>query len=112
MTMHCMSSTADGHGHCSLTECPLLIAISFRLLNTKGTVSGLGLNSVFWLFLEFYGSVSWAACIARASRQTIATSPRSPSFLSSALITERLLPVDSPMALMSRLSPMPSSTPT
>lgn len=44
----------------SRTECPLLIAISFRLLNTKGTVSGLGLNSVFWLFFEFYGGVSRA----------------------------------------------------
>lgn len=36
-----------------LTECPLLMAISLRLVNTNGAVSGLGLNSVFWLFLEF-----------------------------------------------------------
>ena len=35
------------------TECPVLIAISFRFLNTVGRVSGLGLNRVFWLFLEF-----------------------------------------------------------
>ena len=35
------------------TECPLLSAISLRFLNTFGRVKGLGLNRVFWLFLEF-----------------------------------------------------------
>ena len=44
-----------GTRRCALTEWPLLIAISFRLLNTNGTVSGFGLKSVFWLFLEFCG---------------------------------------------------------
>lgn len=31
----------------------MLEAISFNLENTKGTVSGFGLNRVFWLFFEF-----------------------------------------------------------
>lgn len=35
------------------TECPELWAISFRFVKTKGTVKGLGLKSVRWLFFEF-----------------------------------------------------------
>ena len=34
------------------TDCPVDSAISCRFENTNGTVSGFGLNSVFWLFLE------------------------------------------------------------
>lgn len=30
-----------------LTECPELIAISFKLVKTLGTVKGFGLNNVF-----------------------------------------------------------------
>jgi hypothetical protein len=72
----------------------VLIAMSFRWLNTKGTVSGLGLNSVFCAVFE---------CCA--------TSPRSPSFLSSALTVCTLRPVEPLIALTSRLSPIPSSMP-
>jgi len=35
------------------TEFPVVNAISLSLAKTKGTVSGFGLNRVFWLFLEF-----------------------------------------------------------
>jgi hypothetical protein len=36
-----------------VTECPELIAISFRFLKTKSNVSGFGLNKTFWPFFEF-----------------------------------------------------------
>ena len=96
-------------------ECPEVRAMSLKLEKTKGTVRGLGLKRVFWLFFEVYEAVLVRPG-ERISREglvsTIATRPRSPSFLSSALMTEILRPVDSPIALMSRLSPIPSSTPT
>lgn len=37
------------------TEWPVLSAISFRLVKTKEAVRGLGLKSVFCMFLEFCG---------------------------------------------------------
>jgi hypothetical protein len=39
-----------------LTEWPELSAISLRLEKTKGTVRAFGLNNVFCMFLEFFGS--------------------------------------------------------
>jgi len=86
--------------------------MSRKLEKTKGTVRGLGLKRVFWLFFEVYESMLVRPGEREGLVSTIATRPRSPSFLSSALMTEILRPVDSPMALMSRLSPIPSSTPT
>ena len=41
------------NGRANLTECPEVMAISFKFVNTYDKVRGLGLNSVFWLALEF-----------------------------------------------------------
>lgn len=46
------------------TEWPVQSAISRNFWNTNGTVSGLGLKSVFWLFFEF-------CCIIRSRNHTM-----------------------------------------
>ena len=43
----------NANGRASLTECPEVMAISFKFVNTYDKVRGLGLKSVFWLALEF-----------------------------------------------------------
>lgn len=94
------------------TEWPLLRAISFKFLKTTGSVRGFGLKRVFWLFLEFY-KTRYGNAEGRSDKPlTIATRPRSPSFLRSAFTIAMLRPVDSLIALTSKLSPIPSSMPT
>lgn len=41
-----------------LTALPLVSAISFNFEKTNGSVRGFGLNSVFWLPLEFYTTLN------------------------------------------------------
>jgi hypothetical protein len=53
-----------------LTEWPALRAISFKFEKTKGTVRGFGLNSVFCIFLEFFGRVSLDVSYSKAESVT------------------------------------------
>src|SRR5260370_40334256 len=57
----CFNVCQSSHGDL-LTEWPALSAISLRFEKTKGTVRAFGLNNVFCMFLEFFGSTFDDSC--------------------------------------------------
>lgn len=77
------------------TALPDVVAMALRSAKTDLTSRGLGLNMV--------------RCVPRES---LATVPRSPVFLYSALTWAADRPIDSPIALIRSDSPMPSSMPS